>query len=517
MLVKVSPFTGINKDLSQSDLPIGAVTDAQNVRFREGCAEMFLGQADAYPTAPIAPYSAFPVQLGTDRYWLVLGANKAYAVTGNPAVWTNITRQTAAVDVNYAADLRTLWNGGVLNGVPIVNNGVDDPQMWSPIGTGTKLQKLSDWPANTKARTLRFFNYCGFAFDVTQGGTRYPHRVLFSSPAEAGTVPTSWDVADPTEDAGQQDLPGSDFVIDGLTLRQSMIVYKENSTFVCSFVGGDAKYGFTPLFTTSGMLSADCAVEVDGAHYVLTASDVIRHDGSSVNSILDKATRRWLFRNIDPVNFERCFLTRNIYFNEVWVCFPQVGQTSCTQALVYNYKDGTTSLRELPSVTSASVGLVDGAVGNTIDGRTLPIDMYTGAIDEVEFGAQLQRTMLCAPGRPALVLTDNGYQNFGVNITASIERVGLAFDAPNQLKTVTKLYPRVLAAAGTVMQFRVGGSMDVHGTVTWSEWQDFIVGTHSSVDLCATGKFLAYGVRSTAAYAWKLEGLDMNIIPRGTR
>ena len=47
MLQKLTPFAGLNKDLGVSDLPLGAITDCNNVRFREGYAELCLGQANA--------------------------------------------------------------------------------------------------------------------------------------------------------------------------------------------------------------------------------------------------------------------------------------------------------------------------------------------------------------------------------------------------------------------------------------------------------------------------------------
>jgi len=184
MLQKLTPFTGLNKDLGAADLPLGAVTDGGNVRFREGYAELFLGQANAYTTCPIAPYSAFPVRTGSTIYWLVMGAAKGYCVTGAPATWTNVTR---SVGGDYSASLDTLWNGGVLNGVPIVNNGVDVPQFWSTIAPGTPLAALTNWPGTATCRVMRpFLNYM-FAFDVTKAGTRYPHRVKWSHPADPKT------------------------------------------------------------------------------------------------------------------------------------------------------------------------------------------------------------------------------------------------------------------------------------------------------------------------------------------
>ena len=512
---RLTPFTGLNKDLGSDTLPLGALTDSNNVRFREGYAELFLGQSEAYTTAPIAPYTAFPVRTGSTIYWLVLGANKAYCVTGNPATWTNVTRQTTGTDVNYSADLDTLWNGCVLNGVPIVNNGVDDPQYWATIATGTKLAALPNWPASTKARVLRAFGVTMFALDITQSGTRYPHRVLFSHPADPGSVPDSWDVSDPTKETGQTDLEGNGFVVDAVPMGNSLIIYKQFSTHVATFTGGQYVYQFRQLFSSVGAMAPDCVVEHDGLHYVLTQNDVMRHDGSSTQSILDKATRRWLFKNINQDYVERCFVAKNPYFNEIWICFPSLGETSCNKALVYNYRDGVIGLRDLPSVTSANVGLVDGGGLLTVDEIDIPVDAYVGAVDENEFGPSTQRLLLCSPTRTAVVLVDSGSQSFGAFTQAFIERTGLSLDTPNTVKTVSRFRPRVKAPNGTVLTFRIGGAMDLYGPITWAEPVTFTVGNDVSVDAFATGRYLAYRVESTAAYQWRFEGLDMEYQARG--
>ena len=515
MLQKLTPFVGINKDLGQESLPLGAVTDASNVRFREGYAELFLGQTEVYTTAPIAPYQAFPVRVGSTIYWLVLGANKAYCVTGSPATWTNLTRQTAGVDVNYAAALDTLWNGGVLNGVPVVNNGVDVPQYWSTISTGTKLAALPNFPANTICRVIRPFQNYLFAFNLTVSGTNYPHRVLWSHPADPGSVPSSWDVTDATKDAGQFDLEGPSFLVDALPLGSSLIIYKQQSTHICTYAGAGAIWSIRPLFSSSGMLGPDCGVEIDGAHYVLTQSDVIRHNGVQIQSILDKATRRWLFQNIDTSYYDRCFVTKNTYFNEVWICFPELGQTSCTKALIYNYKDGTTTFRDLPSITSAQVGQVDQSASDTWASDSAAWNSDLTAWNSNEFGAQAQRVMMCAPGRPALVLADSGTQFFGSYITAYIERTNISLDAPTSVKTMVRLRPVVKAPTGTVLTFRLGGAMDAYGPVTWSDPVTYTVGTDVSVDAFATGRELAYRIDITAAYAARIERIDIEVVPGG--
>ena len=511
MITKLSPFVGICKDLPAHDLANGVVTDALNVRFREGSAELFTGQTNVYEPAPLAPVSTFSLRIGTDRYWLALSQAKAFCVTGSPPVWTDVTRASA----DYNASLNTLWNGGVLNGVPIINNGIDFPQVWSPVATAQKLVDLPAWPSDTIARVIRPWRNYMFAFDIIKSGDRFPHRVKWSHSADPGTVPVSWDIADLTKDAGEFDLIGEGHVIDALPLRQSLIIYKENSTHMATFSGAPLMFNFQEVFSSSGMLSPDCAVEIDGSHVVLTSNDVIRHDGATIQSVVDKTTRRWLFKNIDSSMYSRCFVTKNVYFNEVWVCFPELGATNCTMALVYNYKDGSISIRELPGVTGAGTGLVDEGSDQTFDSSAGSFDADVSPFNSSEFGAQLTRTVLCAPGKPALVLVDSTPQFFGVNINGFAERRDITFDKPNQIKTIQRLRPRITAPTGTVLNFRIGGQMTQDGPIDWSDAIPFVVDEDTSVDAFATGRYLAWRVDSNTSNAWRLDGLDMEYTLNG--
>lgn len=516
MLVKTAPFVGIIKDLMLDAFPAGAVTDANNVRFKEGSVEQYLGESVAYATAPIAPVTSMAIRNSTDKYFVVLSQAKAYAVTGTGPTWTNITRQTASVDVDYAATLDTLWNGGVLNGVPVLNNSVDLPQYWSTVAPATKLAALPNWPATATCRVMRPFSNYLFALDVTKAGTRYPHRVKWSHPADPGSVPSSWDETDATKDAGEFDLDGSGYLIDCMPMRNNLIIYKENSTHLCTYTGAPFIWSFQKLFSNSGMLSPDCGVEVDGYHYVLTNNDFIKHDGNTITSVLDKVTRRWLFQTMDSDYYDRCFVTRNVYFGEVWVCYVEVGQTSCTKALVYNYRNQTVSFRDLPAVTSASIGQAEDTALNTwaSDSDAWDTDLTAwGAAREM--GAQQERTLLSSQANSQLVLVDSGTTYRGTAISSYMERTGISFDAPDILKTITRLRPRVYAPAGTVLSFKVGSQSDLYGSVTWSSPVNFTVGTSVTVDTFATGRYLAWRMESASASGFRVEALDIEVSTRG--
>ena len=225
--VKNTGKIGVIRDLSDHELPINAWTDCKNIRFLDGMAEQFLGHGEVYATPPVTPYHILPCVIGTERYWLYAGSQKIYAVNvaGGVVTHTNITRQTAGVDVNYTGALNA-WTSTLLGGVPILNAGnvTDPPQSWD-LNVANNCAALANWPANTYCKALRSYKNFLIALNITKTATNYPFMVKWSHPAVPGAVPSSWDETDPTKDAGEFDLAeGYDPIVDGLQLRESFIV-----------------------------------------------------------------------------------------------------------------------------------------------------------------------------------------------------------------------------------------------------------------------------------------------------
>jgi hypothetical protein len=515
-VIRVIGSKGVNKDLTAHDIDSGFVTDANNVRFNNGMAEMFGGYSNLYDPVSVAPYHVLPIYVGTTRYLIYASKTKVYVVNG--ATHTNITRQTASVDVDYAADETILWNGGVLNGIPVLNNGVDVPQMWNPVSTTTKLAALTAWDPDLRAKVIRPYKNYLVALHITDTSATpddvFPHRVLWSHSATAGTVPSSWDITDATKDAGEVDLDGQDHIVDGLQMGHSFVIYKKRSTHVMRYIGGQYVMQFQKLYGEAGAMSQDCVVDVDGAHVVLGVSDLWIHSGSGVQSLLTRTMRDWLFNNMDSQYYERSFLVKNIHKNEVWVCFPSLGSDSCDKALVWNYKDTTFAIRDLPDVRSGANGALEGSTVYGWDTQTATWDTVTGAWNVGSAIPDEQRLILASPDNTDIYLMDSSTQNAGTAITATMERTGLSFGIPERHKIVTSVMPR-MKGLGESVSISVGAADDVYGTYSWTAPQTFTIGTDFKVDLLKSGRYFGYRLASTDAEEWRLEGLDFEVKQRG--
>jgi len=505
---------GVIYDTDPRNIPDNAWTSIRNVRFIDNAVEKSKGESSVYTTPAIDPQWLLPVQTDSSYYWVYPSLTKCYVTDGTTN--TNITRQTSSVDVDYSATADIGWNGGAIGGVPIINNGVDDPQMWTPIGTSTKLQSLTwssgtTWSSESKvARVIRPFKQFLVALDITSGGTRSRQEIRWSHPADSGTVPSTWDETDTTKDAGQHFLDeNGGSLIDCLPLGDTNIIYKDSQTIGMQHIGGQYVFRFYNIFEESGLLTRRCAKPFYGKHFCVTNGDVITHDGNSIDPVFNHKTRDWLFGAIDSDNYERTFVSPNYQKDEMWVCFPESGADFATLALVWNYRDNTTTVRELPTVKHIGYGLVDPAGAANWDADSVAWDLDTEQWGETDYSPTVIKNLFA--GSTKFYLGDDTEQSDGTNITATAERVGLDFDEPNLVKYVKRIWPRIETTGD--ITFSVGQQMERSDAITWTDYT-FSSGD-SKIDCDVSGRFIAIKISSNTDVSWSLKEYDVDYELRG--
>ena len=496
---------GLIADQPAQELPPNAWTTAQNMRFRDGCAETFLGHAQVFTTPSVTPYFLLPFATSTTRYWLHAGLNSVFSDDGTTR--TNITGTA------LTATAANRFTGGVLNGVAIINSQADAPKYWG--GTST-LATLPGWDSTWRAKSVRPFKNFLFALHVTKGATVYPHLVAWSDAAEPGTVPTSWDGGDPTKLAGENDLAEtSDWMVDALPLGDALIIYKQRSMYAARFVGGNLVFEFRRLPGTYGMLTQGCAVETPNGHVVLSAGDVVLHNGGEPRSIISGRLRSWLFdTQIDPTNVGRCFVSANPARSEVWICYPEVGQSSCTAALVWNWDTDTWAPRSLPNVTHAATGLLGYSTSDAWSADSASWDTDSTAWNQDDL-ASPQARMLMASAAPSIYLADSGLAFPGASGTYLLERSGLAFDDPERIKLLRGIVPRVDAPKGTQIQVTFGASMTSEEPPEWEDPVTYTVGSSYRADSFVSGRFLAVRFSAPAGVRWRIKSWTADVVPGG--
>ena len=499
---------GVNKDFSQHELPNNAWTDAKNIRFLDGLAHQSYGYGEVYNSPGYAPQHVAQCNVSGARYWIYATATKTFCVTisAGVAVHTDITHATPR------AGVVNQWTSTLLSGIPIFNSGgvAHLPMSWD-LNVANKFIDLPNWPASTYCKSLRSFKNYLVALNVTKTATNYPFMVKWSHPADPGSVPSSWDISDASKDAGEADLAeGYDPIVDGLQLRNSFVIYKENSCWVMNYTGGAYVFQFSKVLGTSGALNQNCIVEVDGYHVVLTGSDVIYHDGQQAISVLDKQTRRYLFQNIDVDGVGLCFVFKNPFFNEIFICYPSISSTSCNMAMVWNFKDKTTSFRELPNINHASSGPLDNGLTGNWSQDPAPwladLTMWNGP----DFVPSTARAILASAGTK-LYMLDASASFDGVIPSAYLERRGLSFGAPEKIKLVRGIRPRIVGNTGETVNIKIGSSDDPYLDPAWGPTMTHTIGSTVADDCFVSGRYIAVRLDTGTAYQWRLDSYDLDV------
>jgi hypothetical protein len=512
---------GVVRDGAEYMLPPEAWTYGLNVGFSEDAIRKLSGWASIFGTPSVAPHFLMPVMSQASVYWIYTSLTAAYVYDGS--THTVITRTSGGA---YTPSNTRDWNGTILGGIPILNNGADAPQFWSPAyAVSNKLVNLTNWPASTTAKVIRAFGAFLVAYNVTKGGTVYPHMVKWSHSALPGAVPSSWDETDDTKDTGEEDLTdvNSGVIVDALPLGSNMMIYKENATWIQRFVGGRKIFSIDPLFTTSGILAPRCAATThDGKyHFVVTQDDILVHNGQgeplSILTVPDaegrfRSNKKTLFGLIDSSNYRNSFVFCKPDTSEMWFCYPAAGSTNPTRALIWNYQRG------LPGVVTEADGITfrNVAIGPTaVGGYTWATTPYTWTTASVPWeDLARRRTILCGTDDTKFFEMNPSYtQRNGADFSATAIREALGvlgrrrngawIEDFKQMKMHTRIWPKV---SGGPINVRVGTQDTVDGPITWSAAQSFDPADEMWKDIIATGRALSFEFSSSENVDWRLEG-----------
>jgi hypothetical protein len=495
---------GFVPDQPDMGLPAGAWSDSRNVRYRDGAAEKCKGYEQALGELSVTAIFAASIQDGVNSFWAYGSGAVMYATDGS--THANIT---GTITLGATDDLG--YTGGAFHGYLIVNDGVNIPQSWNP-SLSNDLVSLTAWPAVTlTAKVIRPFKDFLFALRITDTGAYNPRLLRHSDRAAQGALPLSWDFADPTNQAGINELGQTpDSLVDLLPLRDSAMIYKEQNTWAAEYVGGDDIFAYRQVFSQVGMLAENCALAFGSQHLVFTDQDVVVHDGNSAQSILDKRARKWLFGRINTIRYKRSFLVPDYRNREAYICFPEAGHDWPNMALVWNWAENTLHPYELGGAkTWGTVGIIPGA-SVTFDADTGSFDSGSGAFDDETYTPFQQRVLLLDSLAKKAYQNDTGETYNGVPMTAYAERTGIAITKDlGSIKRVRRLLPRVIGEAGGVLNFYVGSRATQNATTSWSGPYPFTIGTDYKIDVRVSARILDLRVEFSGSGSFRLHGFGI--------
>ena len=358
---------GIIRDIQPWQLPPGVWSDGNNVRMEHGSVQKCKGYSSVMETCPVDPYHvAYLKDAANNKYWVMCGLTAVHVYDVAAKTWSDITRSSGA----YAATADEGWTSTVIGGVLVLNNFIDVPQFWSISAstglpsTSTVLSALTAWGANDRCKSMRSFRSFLVAMnmeDKTAGTLRQSRLVKWSTEAAIQLVPSSWNEADATLDAGEYELADTKgAILDGLPLRDTFMIYKEDAVYSMTYVGTPFIFGFRQLSPSVGLLSKNCVAEFDGGHFLFGNGDLYLNDGQRITSLLPHKMRDHVFSIVDGEFLDKSFVVADYGKTEMLACFVSADSTNnqCDKALIWNWVSNTFSIRDLPQLAHMGYGSV---------------------------------------------------------------------------------------------------------------------------------------------------------------
>ena len=527
ILTEIRP-TSVVEDIPAAEVPPEFWTQVENFYMRLGYAQRVAGISQFFLDWTDEALNLANVFSATLNFWTVMGKSTIQVIDQSGTV-SIITPATYVGPILPAETTTT-----IINGFPVFNFRQDPPAFWD-LNTSNIAVPLPGWPVNTTCRSIRTFQNFLFALNMTEAGNELPTKLRWSEAAVPGTVPQEWD-ATPTNNAGDASLADTaGGIVDAAALRGSFVIYKQHATYIATFVGGSFVFSFKKFLTTSGIMARNCVVEALGQHVVMTDGDVILHDGQNVKSLVDEKLRRFIFLQIDPVNFINSFVTNYRAAKEVWICFPTQGFVEPNVAVVWDYAHDELSTRLLPETWSHSQSGLVLATTQALDwdGQLQTWNESAGSWNRAQFTGAFERVLASvavsvdvgdgvADGLSRLLFVDDTSTNRDdTAVVGIIRRESLDLGTPEAVKYVRRVWPRIDGSTGTTIRIRVGVQDEPTEGISWSPFQNFKVNEDDFLNFDQSGRYISVSFEddsqplATPNPIWGIHGFDLEYTFQG--
>ena len=229
-------------------------------------------------------------------------------------------------------------------------------------------------PVNVRAGIVRSFGDLLTAGDLTEVDSTDDTKVIrrlsgvvrTSDVAAPGTIPNNWNPFEAgVSTADEFTLSETNIIQDMKSLQGNLYIYTTNSIHVMRLTGNpNAPVSFAPVSDAYGVSSSNIVKEYDGKHFVVGSNDIYLFSGhpGNIQSVADGRVRNYFYNNLNPIHEQQVFTLLNQGQDEIWICYPTINSFSgeCDEALIWNYRDNTWTVRDLNDVASGDVAPIRG-------------------------------------------------------------------------------------------------------------------------------------------------------------
>jgi len=496
---QLDPY-GVVSDANALDVPDDKWNTANNVRFNDNAAEKIGGEVEA----TVNSEQAYHLQFNGDHLsplWLWMGSQNVFA--------TDFTTETS---IGAASAPNSDWDSTLFNNIPVMNNVVSAPVWWDG-SLANPVTTLPAFPVNTLCQAIRPYKSFLIALNIIESSITQENRLIWSDSSDAGALPASWDISDPTTLAGDAYLTSSKGeIIDGLQLRDLFVIYKTHSMYIMRLIQGQSVMKIDKVQVNSGILAKNCVQEFNGIHFVVSDADVVLFDGQSVKTIADKIVRAEIFGNIDTDNYRNAYVTRYDRQNEMWVCFPTKGQSVANRAAIWNWIDDTWVFRDLSQSYFIASGVANFAISDTYLQATYT---YTSAQAQVPYAPVASNPTtdtLISASTLKLGIIDQGFDVYTVPMPSILEKNSMILGDEGVIKLIRSVTPQITAPVGTSIFIRIGSQFHPDDPIIYSPEQEYKVGIDRKSDFMVKGRYISIRFRTqNAGDTWKLHGFYFTV------
>lgn len=514
---------GVNSDLIPSVMPPSLLTYCNNVRAVSGGISPFGGHSEIYnfPDTTSVPGDMLYINSATTKAWFIPCNKKVFKIE---AAFEDVS-PTGMIDVGDVSK----WSSTDLGGIPVINHPAIGPMYMTEADSNFKplpFKSGQTWPQAKQGCDLMVAHkqYL-FALGTTFDGKYTPDAIRWSAPADIGGVPPTWDQLDTTNVAGYTTLGGSGGAIIGAKpMRDSLCIYRSQGITILDYVGGIYVWRIRHLTSTSGLISPDAVVEVNGTHYFIADGDVLRNDGNTIQSIANRKIRKRM-QAVNKDTFETSYAVHNGPNSEILFCVPSATSEFPDMAYVYNYNTDSWFVRDMPRHTKSRYGITvkknqdwesvdsewDGWDHSWDDDSTTPFD---NAILAIVAPIPANGAVAAIPGK-IIGLT----AILGLNIepfTSIIERTDYLIGDLSTTTTIQRVYPH-LSGSGKVF-IQIGSQQFPGGPISWKPPREFDIMNARKLDIRTTGILHCYRIYTDNVTSnFTVTGIDFEYVLAGSR
>lgn len=122
-------------------------------------------------------------------------------------------------------------------------------------------------------------------------------------------------------------------------LGNDVVVYKADSMYLGRYVGPPAVWSWQLITEFIGAPSQEAVVSADDRHFFVGAKDIYVYDGTRPVSI-GSDIKEWFFENANASEMDIIRGFHEFRNSRIFWFYPQVGSTTLTDFIVYNYRTG---------------------------------------------------------------------------------------------------------------------------------------------------------------------------------